>query len=94
MMLGVPPCWPGWDISRFVPWLAGFLVLKITGERLELSRMTGTSRRARMLFVGAAALFAAGLLVPLAAGPAAPAPGQPVSAGIRVTGAGLIVLAA
>ena len=27
----------GLDISRFVPWLAGFLVLTITGERLELS---------------------------------------------------------
>jgi hypothetical protein len=31
----------GWDISKFVPWLVGFLVLTITGERLELSRMTG-----------------------------------------------------
>ena len=40
----------GWDISKFVPWLAGFLVLTITGERLELSRMTGTSRRGRLLF--------------------------------------------
>jgi len=84
----------GWDISRFVPWLAGFLVLTIAGERLELSRMAGTSRRARLLFAGAAAVFAAGLLASLAAGPAAAAPGEPVPAGIRVTGAGLIVLAA
>jgi hypothetical protein len=64
----------GWDISRFVPWLAGFLVLTITGERLELSRMTGTSRRGRRLFAGAAGLFAAGLLASLAAGPS-PVPG-------------------
>ena len=84
----------GWDISRFVPWLAGFLVLTITGERLELSRMTGISRRGRLLFVGAAALFAAGLVASLAAGQAAAAPGEPVPAGIRVTGAGLIALAA
>ncbi len=84
----------GWDISRFVPWLAGFLVLTIAGERLELSRMAGTSRRARLLFAGAAAVFAAGLLASLAAGPAAAAPGEPVPAGIRVTGAGLIALAA
>ncbi|MGH3225775.1 MAG: hypothetical protein ACRDPY_45030, partial [Streptosporangiaceae bacterium] len=84
----------GWDISRFVPWLAGFLVLTITGERLELSRMTGTSRLGRLLFAGAAALFAAGLLASLAAGPAAAAPGEPVPVGIRVTGAGLIALAA
>ena len=74
----------GWDVSRFVPWLAGFLVLTITGERLELSRMTGLSRRARPLFATAAGIFAAGLLTSLAAGPA----------GVRVTGAGLIALAA
>jgi hypothetical protein len=83
----------GWDISRFVPWLAGFLVLTITGERLELSRMTGTSRRGRRLFAGAAGLFAAGLLASLAAGPSPAVPGEPVPAGIRVTGAGLIALA-
>lgn len=75
-------------------WLAGFLVLTITGERLELSRMTGTSRRARLLFAAAAVVFAAGLVASLAAGPAAAAPGEPVPAGIRVTGAGLIALAA
>jgi hypothetical protein len=84
----------GWDISRFVPWLAGFLVLTITGERLELSRMAGTSRRARLLFAGAAAIFAAGLFASLAAGPVAAAPGEPVPAGIRITGVGLIALAA
>lgn len=82
----------GWDISKFVPWLAGFLVLTITGERLELSRMTGTSRRGRLLFVAAAGLFAAGLLASLAAGPSPAADGT-VPAGIRVTGAGLIALA-
>ena len=81
----------GWDISKFVPWLAGFLVLTITGERLELSRMTGTSRRGRLLFAGAAGLFAAGLLASLSAGPA-PAGGT-VPPGIRVTGAGLVALA-
>jgi len=81
----------GWDISKFVPWLAGFLVLTITGERLELSRMTGTARRGRRLFAGAAGLFAAGLLASLAAGPA-PADGM-VPPGIRVTGAGLVALA-
>jgi hypothetical protein len=83
----------GWDISRFVPWLVGFLVLTITGERLELSRMTGTTRGGRLLFTGSAGLFAAGLLTSLAAGPAPAAPGGPVPAGIRITGAGLIALA-
>ena len=83
----------GWDISKFVPWLIGFLVLTITGERLELSRMTGTSRRGRLLFAAAAGLFAAGLLASLAAGPAPAAPGGPVPAGIRIAGGGLIALA-
>ncbi|MGH3397390.1 MAG: hypothetical protein ACRDPO_22135, partial [Streptosporangiaceae bacterium] len=84
----------GWDISRLVPWLAGFLVLTIAGERLELSRMAGTSRRARVLFACAAGVFAAGLLASLGAGPAAPVPGGPVPVGIRITGVGLIALAA
>lgn len=83
----------GWDISKFVPWLVGFLVLTITGERLELSRMTGTSRRGRVLFVTAAGLFAAGLLASLATGPSPAAPGGAVPPGIRVTGTGLIALA-
>ena len=83
----------GWDISRFVPWLAGFLVLTITGERLELSRMTGTSRSGRLLFTGAAVLFAAGLLASLTTGPLAAAPGETVPVGIRVTGAGTVALA-
>lgn len=82
----------GWDISKFVPWLVGFLVLTITGERLELSRMTGTSRRGRLLFAAAAGLFGAGLIASLAAGPAPSGTGA-VPAGIRITGAGLIALA-
>lgn len=83
----------GWDISKFVPWLVGFLVLTITGERLELSRMTGTSRRGRLLFAAAAGLFGAGLLASLAAGPSGAAAGEGVPPGIRVTGTGLIALA-
>lgn len=53
----------GWDVPGFVPWLAGFLVLTITGERLELSRVAGLSARRVSLFVAAAGVFAAGLVV-------------------------------
>jgi hypothetical protein len=74
----------GWDIPRFVPWLAAFLVLTICGERLELSRLAGANGTARWLFVAAAALFAAGLVVSLDAEPA----------GLRIAGAGLLALAA
>jgi hypothetical protein len=84
----------GWDISKFVPWLVGFLVLTITGERLELSRMTGTSRLGRWLFAAAASLFCAGLLACLADGPAAAVEGGAVPLGVRVAGAGLLALAA
>jgi len=73
-----------WDIPRFIPWLAGFLVLTITGERLELSRLTGRSRRAEVLFVGAAGLFLAGLIVSLFA----------EATGVRIAGTGLCCLAA
>jgi hypothetical protein len=73
-----------WDIPRFIPWLAGFLVLTIIGERLELSRLTGRSRLAGALFAGAAGLFAAGLIVSLLA----------EAAGVRIAGAGLCCLAA
>lgn len=74
----------GWDVPRFIPWLAGFLVLTIAGERLELSRLTGRSTRAGGLFVGAAVLFAVGLIVSLFA----------EAAGARIAGAGLCALAA
>ena len=72
-----------WDVPRFIPWLAGFLVLTITGERLELSRLTGRSRRAGILFVAAGGLFGIGLVVSLFT----------EAAGVRIAGAGLCCLA-
>jgi hypothetical protein len=74
----------GWQIPRIVPWLAGFLVLTIAGERLELSRMTGATPRSRQLFVGVVGLLTAGLLASLVA----------EAVGVRVAGAGLLGLAA
>lgn len=53
----------GADILEVVPWLAGFLILTIVGERLELSRMArppGTPRW--MLFTGVA-VFSVGLIL-------------------------------
>ena len=73
----------GWDVPRFIPWLVGFLVLTIAGERLELSRMVGASKAARRAFVAAAGIFAAGLIASLFA----------ESAGVRVAGVGLLALA-
>jgi hypothetical protein len=50
----------GWQVADVVPWWAGFLVLTIAGERLELSRLMPPSPRAQRL-------FAAGVVTLLAA---------------------------
>lgn len=44
-------------LPEAAPWWAGFLILTIVGERLELSRFRPPSRRAEYLFVTAVALF-------------------------------------
>lgn len=74
----------GWEVYRFLPWLVAFLVLTITGERLELSRLTGAARGARWLFGGAAGLFGVGLVVSCFA----------EVTGVRIAGVGLVALAA
>jgi len=71
------------DLTTFA-WLAGFLVLTVTGERLELARFTRLESAARNLFVGAAAVFALGLLLMFA----------DETLGARVIGVGLLALAA
>lgn len=73
-----------WDIGAFVPWLAGFLVVTIAGERLELSRMIRLDAAARATFLVAIGIFAAGLVISLG----------PVTTGVRVAGVGLLALAA
>jgi hypothetical protein len=70
----------GWDVGRLVPWLAGFLVLTIAGERLELSRVTRLSRMARASFACAAGIFAVGVLTAIGA----------FTLGVRIAGAGLL----
>jgi hypothetical protein len=51
----------GWPVSSVVSWWAGFLVLTIAGERLELSRFLPRSREGDWLFVAGVALLLAGL---------------------------------
>jgi hypothetical protein len=65
-----------------VGWWAGFLVLTITGERLELSRLTRISRGSRLLLFFAIALFVVGLSRMSISEP-----------GSRLAGAGLIAIA-
>ncbi|WP_235022695.1 hypothetical protein [Amycolatopsis alkalitolerans] len=76
--------WPaGRDLSALVPWLAGFLVLTIAGERLELSRLVALTARGRAWFVSVIVVLLAGLGLSIAA----------PAAGVRVAGAGLLGLA-
>ena len=74
----------GWAIPQVVLWWAGFLLLTIAGERLELSRLLRLSRTASGFFVVATALFVAGLLVSLA----------DYASGVRLAGLGMLALAA
>jgi hypothetical protein len=74
----------GADISRFAPLMAGFLVLTIVGERLELRRVTPRPSHAAWLLLGAIAVFAASLIVSLPVG----------RVGVRIAGGALIAQAA
>lgn len=73
-----------WPMFAVVPWWAGFLVLTIAGERLELSRFLPLSRTDHLAFVGAIGLVVAGLVLGSAA----------LGAGARLTGLGLLALTA
>ena len=65
-------------------WWAGFLILTIAGERLELSRVLILNERSRNFFKTALAVFSIGLLVSLVL----------FDAGLRLAGAGLILFGA
>jgi hypothetical protein len=83
-------CWLGGNllwlaarpVGEAVPWWAGFLVLTIAGERLELARVMRWGPRATRLFLAATALFLGGLLVSVVA----------LRAGMVLAGAGLVAL--
>lgn len=74
----------GWDIALLVPWLAGFLILTIVGERLELSRMVRLQAGPRRLLLAVAGVFMAGLVISV----------FDSQLGVRIAGASLILQAA
>jgi hypothetical protein len=77
----------GWSVPRLVPWLAGFLVFTILGERLELARVALLTRTSVRHFVVGAGLFAAGLLLTTVSA-------RTADIGVRLAGLGLLALAA
>lgn len=72
----------GWPISVVVFWWAGFLLLTITGERVELARLQHLSRFARASVLLAAAILLSGLFLTTSS----------VGDGVRMTGAGTMAL--
>jgi hypothetical protein len=75
----------GWSLPRLVPWIAGFLVLTIIGERLELARVAFLTRSSVRQFLAAAVIFGVGLILTTTVTTA--------SCGVRLAGAGMIGLA-
>src|SRR5450756_1502849 len=59
----------GWPLPRLVPWIAGFLVLTIIGERLELARVAFLTRNSVRQFLAAAVVFGVGLVLTTTARP-------------------------
>ena len=74
----------GWPLFHIVLWWAGFLILTIAGERLELGRLVRLSQSVQLAFLGAAGFFVAGLVTLLPA----------YALGTRLAGAGMLALAA
>jgi len=74
----------GYSIPNVVMWWAGFMILTIAGERLELSRMLRLTTTVQRLFLAAALLFGLGLAISAA----------DLALGVRIAGAGMIALAA
>jgi hypothetical protein len=72
----------GLPVARLVPWWAGFLIVTIAGERLELGRVRWLGTSQLRAFYAVVAVFVAGLLLSLA----------DFSAGVRLAGAGLLLL--
>ena len=77
----------GWSLPRLVPWIAGFLVLTIIGERLELARVAFLTRSSVRQFLAGAVIFGVGLILTTTTAATG-------STGVRVAGAGMIALAA
>jgi hypothetical protein len=73
----------GWQVPQLVFWWAGYLILTIAGERLELSRIRKLSSFSQILFIISITFFSLGLVTSL----------FNLLAGIKISSAGMILLA-
>ncbi len=74
--------WAGRPLAQVTPWWAGFLVLTIAGERLELARVLMLRRAARTAFLLAVGVLLAGLALSL----------WTFDPGLRLAGLGMLAL--
>jgi hypothetical protein len=72
----------GQPVYRVVPWWAGFLVLTIAGERLELARMLIRTKAVHTIFLVITGIVVTGLLLSLAV----------YDTGLRIAGLGFAAL--
>ncbi|MEN8171656.1 MAG: hypothetical protein ABFS03_02145 [Chloroflexota bacterium] len=70
----------GWPVHTFVLWWAGFLILTIVGERLELGRILRLSQNTKLAFNLAVSIFVIGLVVMM----------LHYDIGIRIVGLGML----
>ncbi len=73
----------GQPVPNVVLWWAGFIIMTIAGERLELSRLLVLSTLSRRLFLASTILFVAGLVLSHV----------DYALGVRLAGAGMLALA-
>ena len=73
----------GWPVYSAVLWWAGFLMLTIAGERLELNRVLRLSGYVQKIFLLAITFFLIGLVITI----------FNFDLGVRLAGAGMIALA-
>ncbi len=82
----------GSPVPQVVPWWAGFLVLTIAGERLELAAVLLMSKGARATFIAVVGLFTVGLTVMGLATIWTTIPLLTPALGLRIAGLGLIAM--
>lgn len=73
----------GWPVHTVVLWWAGFLILTIVGERLELGRILRPSRGTKLAFNLAVAIFIIGLVMMMLR----------YDLGVRIVGLGMLLQA-
>ncbi len=74
----------GRPVYALVHWWMAFLVLTVVGERLELARILRLSRTGQIMLLAAIGVYAGGVLLTVFA----------LDAGVRLSGLGLILMAA